>query len=127
MQTVEGIDQLDKDIQELCRNISGKELERITRVAGGEILQEVALRAPVKTGALKASIESFARSKESWARSTVHVANSKKGGVKWYAVLLEYGTSKMSAKPFMRPAFDMSKDRAVERFTTELEKVIKAK
>lgn len=127
MQNIEGLDQLDTDIQELCRRISGKELERITQIAGGEIFQEVARHAPVRTGALKASIESFARSKEAWARSTIQVADSKKGGVKWYAVLLEYGTSKMNAKPFMRPAFDMSQGRAVEKFQTELEKVIKAK
>jgi HK97 gp10 family phage protein len=127
MQTVEGLDQLDSDLQDLCRRISGAELERITQLAGSEILQEVYRHAPVRTGALKSSIESFARSKASWARSTIQVADSKKGGIKWYAVLLEYGTSRMSAKPFMRPAFDMSKDRAVATFQTELEKVIKAK
>lgn len=127
METVEGLDQLDKDIQELCRRISGKELERITQAAGNEILQEVSNHAPVRTGALKASIETFIRSKEVWAKSVIQVANSKKGGIKWYAVLLEYGTSKMSAKPFMRPAFDMSKDKALVTFQTELEKVIKAK
>lgn len=38
----------------------------------------------------------------------------------WYARLLEYGTSKMSAKPFIRPAFDAKK---VEAGTAVIEKI----
>lgn len=127
MQTVSGLDQLDRDIQALTRRITGKELERITNEAGTVILQEVSRHAPVKSGALKASINSFSTSKNKSANSVVQVENSKKGGIKWYAVLLEYGTSKMRAHPFMRPAFDVSKGRAVEQFSVALTKALEAK
>lgn len=32
----------------------------------------------------------------------------------FYAQFVEFGTAKMSARPFMRPAFDQNKERAVE-------------
>lgn len=42
------------------------------------------------------------------------------GGDTWYWRLLEFGTSKMAAKPFMRPALDANSDRATEVLVNEL-------
>jgi HK97 gp10 family phage protein len=36
-------------------------------------------------------------------------------GKAWYWKFIEFGTSKMSSKPFMRPAFDTMKEKATER------------
>jgi len=42
----------------------------------------------------------------------------------FYAHFIEFGTAKMAAKPFMRPAFDTNKERAVEVMKTTLAKGI---
>lgn len=42
----------------------------------------------------------------------------------WYWKFIEFGTSKMSAKPFMRPAFDKMKGEALERIREYLAKRI---
>jgi HK97 gp10 family phage protein len=49
----------------------------------------------------------------------------------FYAHFIEFGTVRMTAKPFMRPAFDMNKERAVEVMKTTLargiERALKSK
>lgn len=42
----------------------------------------------------------------------------------FYAKFLEFGTSKMAAKPFMRPAFDLNAERAISVFRDTLAKEI---
>lgn len=43
-------------------------------------------------------------------QAAVAIGPSRKG---FYGLYLEYGTVKMSAKPFLRPAFDYGSDRAL--------------
>lgn len=126
MRQIDGMDILDKEISGMVRQLNGAALERAVSAAGDEILKEVEIRSPVKTGKLKASIRKLIFPKENRASSIIQVANSKRGGIQHYAVFLEFGTSKMPPKPFMRPAFDVSQLKAVEAFSkalsTELEK-----
>lgn len=44
----------------------------------------------------------------------------------FYWIMLEFGTSKMGARPFMRPAFDTKKTQAVEAIKSTLKKEIDA-
>jgi len=44
----------------------------------------------------------------------------------FYALFLEYGTANMSARPFMRPAFDETAPEVLERLGAELWKLIAA-
>ncbi len=52
----------------------------------------------------------------------VHVDTSEGAykGAAFYAAFHEYGTRKMAARPFMRPAFDDQKKNALAIFTHEL-------
>lgn len=125
MQTIDGLDDLDQAIESMVRNLNGKQLEHAVNAAGAEILKEVENKAPVRTGKLKASIGTFSRSNDGYARSTIQVANSKSGGIEHYAVFLEYGTSSMRAKPFMRPAFDAAQQKAVEAFMQSISAELK--
>lgn len=92
--------------------LSGENLKRVADAAGAVILQAVEAHAPVKSGALKASLGQLDSTGKHRASSAIQVENSAKGGAEFYAVMLEYGTSKMAAKPFMRPAFEASKEAA---------------
>jgi HK97 gp10 family phage protein len=129
MQTIEGLDDLDKSIEDLVRKLDGDATEKAVAVAGEVILKEVEIKAPVKTGLLKASLRighyrAGSTGRTNKYKATIGVPNSKRFGIMHYAVFLEYGTSKMNAKPFMRPAFDASSDRAVQAFANEIEKAL---
>ena len=41
-----------------------------------------------------------------------------------YGRFYEYGTSKMPAHPFLRPAFDAGKDEALRIFKAEMKKAV---
>ena len=43
----------------------------------------------------------------------------------YYAHLLEFGTHKMSAQPFMRPAFDATRDESLKIYGDEIQDAIK--
>lgn len=43
----------------------------------------------------------------------------------FYAHFVEYGTAKMPAQPFLRPAYDQNKERAVEAIKDRIEKRLK--
>lgn len=55
------------------------------------------------------------------AIATYTVTYSKKA---WYARLLEYGTSKMAAKPFIAPAFEAKKQEAARAVTQKIKEVV---
>jgi HK97 gp10 family phage protein len=43
----------------------------------------------------------------------------------WYWLFIEFGTEKMPARPFLRPAFEARKEEALRVFQTALGKAIK--
>ncbi|MCX6008481.1 MAG: hypothetical protein NTW48_00270 [Chloroflexi bacterium] len=127
MAIIEGKDQLDREIERLIRKLDGEATERAISVAGEVILRavesEIVRKDLIKTGFLKASLRlgHYADRSASHGRTRVYkasisVPNSKRFGIAHYAVFLEYGTSKMKRKSFMRPAFDSSKAQAVKEF-----------
>ena len=68
---------------------------------GGEIVKSgVQSQAPVRTGVLQDSIEASPSMEDG---PSVRVGPGNRG---FYGRFLEHGTSKMSARPFMRPGFD---------------------
>lgn len=52
------------------------------------------------------------------------VVSKSKNGSSNYAIDLEYGTSKMEARPFMKPAFDVSKEFIIERMEKALKRAV---
>jgi len=75
-------------------------------------------RVPVKSGTLKKSISSKV------VESGRHKVQIKIGASKFYAHMVEFGTRHSGARPFMRPAFDAEKDKAVDIFKRELKRLI---
>lgn len=99
----------------------------------GDELSEMALRINTKK-ALEAGAEIIA--KEVRNRAPVLSGNLRDNGITYeiredaaeigwtdagfYGRFHEYGTSKMAAKPYMRPAFEAVKDEAVKAMRKEL-------
>jgi HK97 gp10 family phage protein len=78
--------------------------ERIASMARGLV--------PVDTGALKGSIRVRRLSGDPYLNVRVYAGSREKGGA-FYAHMVEYGTVKMSKKPFLRPALDSVKGNVI--------------
>lgn len=85
--------------------------ERELQLAALEIEREAKLRAPVDTGMLRGSITSTGGGSEYEIGTNVE-----------YAPFIEYGTSKMSAQPFLSPAFEL----VVKELPIKIEKAVKS-
>lgn len=119
--------------------VASESVLRQATVAGARVIfEEVKLRAPVGDatwesksgkqkrypGFLKDNIL-LAYDKERSAeglRATYLVTWSKDA---FYGRFLEYGTSKMAARPFLRPAYDAVKDAAAEKFSEVIDEKVK--
>lgn len=83
--------------------------------AATPILKKAKELVPVATGRLKKSLGKRFRKPASKFGKTIYKVGAmiSKKHPAYHAHLVEYGTSKMPAQPFMRPAFDMMKETAL--------------
>ncbi|HCI6749243.1 TPA: HK97 gp10 family phage protein [Klebsiella variicola subsp. variicola] len=137
------LEALANDLQALSKAENRKVLSAATRAGANVIRDEARKRAPRKTGKLKRNIVTMGRRSQhpNEAVSGVHIRgrNPKTGNSdntmkasdpknSFYWRFLEMGTSKMAARPFIRPAFEgrMSEmERAIETKLVEaIDKVL---
>ena len=144
---VEGLSQIHKALSELGRKVSNKIAVKAMREGGKIVREQARQNAPVlsqstpyrRAGTLKKAIKSstkvlkngkigtVVRVKELTTKQieTFKVRSGKKGALNpkdpYYWRFLEFGTSKMPAKPFLRPAFEQTKENAA----TEIIKTLK--
>jgi HK97 gp10 family phage protein len=135
---VSGLRELRETLRQLPKAIETNVLRGAVRAGANVIAEEARRRVPVRTGQLKASIRVSTRVSngcvmcfvKAGSRYTVfkigkkakrtkdsYRTNRADGGVDYhashYAFWVEFGTSKMASRPFMRPAFESQKDAAV--------------
>lgn len=83
-------------------------------------------RVAKRTGALAKSIRKrsmITKGNDFAADVGIHMSSKRKeAGWRWH--FEEFGTSKQRARPFIRPAFDETKDEVVARFKDEMAKRI---
>lgn len=97
-----------------------KVLRSAMREAAKPMLAEAKRRAPVLTGQLRKSLKIKAMKRRSNGQVGVLIATEKGffKGETFYGAFQEFGTKKLPARPFIRPAFESNKARAV-RIVTE--------
>ncbi len=101
----EGIDEILRKLKRLPERVQKNVVVGAVRASAKPIIKEARLLVPVRTGTLKKSIGiKKRRSKEKNIISFSVAPLSKKGG--FYGKFVEFGTKKMSAHPFLRPAFE---------------------
>lgn len=106
---ITGLRELDAALKELAWPAARRALRKGMRRGANVIRDEARARAPVDTGHLKRSITTRERSDEGAdMRFAVEVPRGA-----FYGRFLEYGTSKMAAKPFLRPAAEAKTEEAV--------------
>ena len=102
--------------------IEKKAMDRLEKA--GEVVAERARGlVPVDTGALKASIRVVRLKGDPKQNIRVYAGNRVQGGSRmkgaargaFYAHMVEYGTVKMPAKPFLRPALNASKGGIMDK------------
>lgn len=144
---VEGLSQIHKALSEFGRKVSNKIAVKAMREGGKIVREQARQNAPIlsqstphrRAGTLKKAIKSSTKVLKNGKIGTVirvktlttkqietfKVRSGKKGALNpkdpYYWRFIEFGTSKMPAKPFLRPAFEQSKEKAV----TEIIKTLK--
>ena len=141
-QYVDGLSRLAHILEELPKNVARNCLRTAVSSGAALIRDEAKNRAPVDTGEMRRDIMiKRERSDNQRAIYSVFVRAGKRSRLSgkgrdvskdsFYWRFVEFGTSKMAAHPFMRPAFDTMKDQAVStiadslktRIPTEIDKL----
>lgn len=95
--------------EKITAEIEKKAMDRLEQA--GEVVAGIAkLLCPVNTGKLKETIRVVRLHGDPKLDIRVYAGNRIKGGA-FYAHMVEYGTVKMKAKPFMRPALNSAKSK----------------
>jgi HK97 gp10 family phage protein len=131
---IQGLKELNKALRELPERIARNVLRASVSAGAAEIRKEVKAKAPVYTGPVSAGhpppgtlkravYQKQARQLSSLIRQ-VFIVGVRTGGRKkdkkgrsldaYYWRFVEFGTEKMAARPFMRPAFEAKKNAAIE-------------
>jgi HK97 gp10 family phage protein len=98
-----------------------KKALRAALYAGSEVIRlEIGKRAPKDTGRLEAHIaaKTTISAKQEAGKTQIGPGRSA-----WYAGFLEFGTRKMAARPFIRPAFDSVKQAALNAFVNKMREI----
>ena len=89
-----GVQKLQKKLKE---NVRMADVKKVVRVNGSEMQQRAQKHVTVDTGTLKRSITLEITDGGMAAEVETHTE---------YAAYVEYGTRKMAAQPYMKPAFE---------------------
>lgn len=110
---IEGAKELEKKLLSFEPKLGKKIIRQALRSGAKLILAEAKANVPVDTGALRDSLKVRAMRKRKH-RYGVMVQTSEGWfkGEQFYGAFVEFGTDKMAAQPFVRPAFDSEKEAA---------------
>lgn len=141
---VRGLKELRAALLKLPVKMQGAAIYSALNAGAQPIKKDAQARVPVRTGVVKRAIR-VSRSKVNKGKDglTEVMVNVKKLGRKevrafkaaggksganpndpYYWRFLEFGTSKMPAKPFLRPAFESNKGRSLEAIRKKLGQAI---
>ena len=118
---VDGLKELADKLRGMGPDLSRNALRAGVRAAAKLVKDDAAERVPVDTGTLKRALYmKQIREKSSAWQQTFYVAvrrgkaQRKRALDAYYWRFVEFGTAKMAARPFLRPAFEANKRQAVD-------------
>lgn len=120
---IEGVEQLISNLGKINKNATRRSLGKAAKAGAEPIAKRAKELAPVDTGKLKSSIRPKFAYRSSRAVRVEISSTLKKKGKSWhsYDYYQEFGTSQHPAQPFMRPAADEQKEKAIEETRKAME------
>lgn len=124
---VEGLDELNRKLRALGPDLATRALRAAVAAGAQEIKKDVVARVPVATGTLRRAVYTkFIREESGPERKTFFVGvrsgkrYQKKNLDAFYWRFLEFGTARLAARPFIRPAWDARAGAALNRIKAKL-------
>jgi HK97 gp10 family phage protein len=132
---IEGLKELDEALGEFPKATARNVLKRVAVKSLQPLITMARQLVPVRTGELRNSLK--ITTKLSKRQASIARREAAREGKSFYqtyagpsalpyAHMVEFGTSKMKAQPYMRPAWDATKHQALDIISKELEKEINA-
>jgi HK97 gp10 family phage protein len=130
---VGGLRELGERMKGLSEDMN-KRIARAATAAGAVVIRDAAKqKAPVLTGNLRKNIIVKRIPKGESPLTSEHIVTVRKGKLTkkqraagledaFYGVFVEYGTAKTAAQPFLRPAYDQNKEKAVQAIKDRIAK-----
>jgi len=115
-----GLKELDQALQQMAWPAARRALRKGMRQGANVVRDEVRAKAPVKTGNLRRKIRTRERREDAdGLRFAIEIPRSA-----FYGRFIEFGTSKIAARPFMRPAAEAKTEAAVSAMRNALAEAI---
>jgi HK97 gp10 family phage protein len=126
--TVDGLRDLDAALGNLPKATGKNVLRRTLRKAAAPIVEEAADKVPVLTGALQISIGVGTKLTKRQSKLHRKMFKDDRASVEMFvgagglaqATQAEFGNEHQAAEPYMRPAWDGNKDKALDIIVNEL-------
>jgi HK97 gp10 family phage protein len=123
---VKGLIELQDNIKKLGAQLATKGIKQSVAAGAKVVKQQVIQNAPVRSGALKNAILVKGKKEKQTPTFFQYIVGVRRGRNKktkqdaYYWWWVENGTSKMPAKPFLRPAFENKKFEAADKIKSSL-------
>lgn len=139
---ITGLSEIQKKLEQMPEKVAKRAIRSALKRAAGIVRQKIVDMAPRKTGFLSGHFDIKIRQFRGFLAAVAHIGpNSKiyyppnpragkRGGkrksmpVIAVAQFHEFGTSRMPAHPFMRPAFTATREQMIEAISEELRKAV---
>ncbi|NFD96363.1 HK97 gp10 family phage protein [Clostridium botulinum] len=118
---LDGLDELIRKVQDMGK--AGTRIENAALKKAGElIVEEAKNNVPFRKGKLKEGLKVSGVRKKNGNKFVLAGIQKGDNSKIFYGKFLEFGTSKMKARPFMGPAYESKKEEAKEVIKDELRK-----
>lgn len=118
--------ELQQNLQTFAQEVEAKALRPAAFAASDMLYKEMQINAPVRTGLLRSAIYQFYNERKSIDGLHLYsIGVNMRKAPHWH--LLEYGTIRMAAKPFIAPTYDakitLAMEAALKRLGEKLEDI----
>lgn len=121
---IKGLKEIIDKLNALPKKLENKVVRSAVRKGVNEIRDLARSKVSIDTGNLRKSIVTIGHRENGKIalKVTVRQRKSKSAKSPYYAKFVELGTSKMVAKPFLRPALDESEDKVLDTVIDDIKK-----